>query len=73
MYLRLCVKKNQSNRTIIIAITRILVKPFRSLLSPPTVIYSMKINQDLIWVIIDFLVGYGYTYKNHILGENVGY
>ena len=37
MYLRLCVKKNQINRTIIKAVTHILVKPFRSLLSPPAV------------------------------------
>ena len=32
--------KNQSNSTVIKAVTRILVKPFRSLLSPPAVIQS---------------------------------
>ena len=38
MYLRLRVKKNQSNRTIIKAVARILAKPVRSLLSPSAVI-----------------------------------
>ena len=45
MYLRLCVKKIR----VIKAVTHILVKPFRSLLSPPAV-YTKSVHRLLLLI-----------------------